>query len=97
MREEEKIRKLIEKVRDNVFGLSQLLRELKFEYDIDMFEEIIDYLKETFESRTLNEITSHTGIGSMEIKGALATMQREGRIRISKVDGIIYYSLIQPS
>ena len=46
MREEEKIRKLIEKVRDNVFGLSQLLRELKFEYDIDMFEEIIDYLKE---------------------------------------------------
>ncbi len=68
-------------------------RDLEFR----SMKKIIDYLKETFESRTLNEITSHTGIGSMEIKGALATMQREGRIRISKVDGIIYYSLIQPS
>ena len=46
MKEEEKIRKLIQLIRDNAFGLSQLLRELKLEYDVDMFEEIIDYLKE---------------------------------------------------
>lgn len=60
----------------------------------DNIKKIIAYLKETFESRSMDEIIRATGLSRSEANHALATMVREERVRKSTFERKTYYGLI---
>ena len=61
--------------------------------DFEGMKLIAQYLQTSFESRSIPQMANKTDLSKQTIRNALATLKREGKLLVDKIDGLNFYKV----